>query len=133
MKKDNRKTGSKWRRMIDVLLKGTHHHYLCYLPAHKGLFSSWLLKRFFSGIKADKQQIELLRAIPDDATIVYLNKFKSYFEFLFFHTHHIEHKLPAPEIGFNYHMFIFQPLSRLLRILLSKFDFLTRKWKLPTG
>jgi glycerol-3-phosphate O-acyltransferase len=135
MKKGNRKTkpktGSRWRRTLDVLLKGTHHHYLCYLPAHKGLFSSWLLKRFFSGIKTDKRQIEILRAIPEDATIVYLNKFKSYFEFLFFHTHHIEHKLPTPEIGFNYHMFIFQPLSRLLRILLAKLDFLTLKWKMP--
>ena len=117
--------------MLDVLLKGTHHHYLCYLPAHKGLFSSWLLKRFFSGIKTDKRQIEMLRAIPEDATIVYINKFKSYFEFLFFHTHHIEHKLPAPELGFNYHMFMFQPLSRLLRILLSKLDFLMLKWKMP--
>ena len=72
--------------MVNVLIKGTHHHYLCYLPSHKGFFSTWLLKRFFSGIKTDQRQIEIVRDIPEDATIVYLNKFKSYFEFLFYHT-----------------------------------------------
>ena len=135
MKKSPRKTKpnttSRWRRMVDVLIKGTHHHYLCYLPIHKGFFSTWLLKRFFSGIKTDQRQIEILRDLPDDATVVYLNKFKSYFEFLFYHTRHIENGLPAPELGFNYHIMIFQPLSRLFRILFSRLDFLTQKWKLP--
>ena len=116
--------------MVDILLKGTHHHYLCYLPSHKGLFSSWLLKRFFSGIKDDAQQLQALKAIPEDATVVYLNKFQSYFEFLFYHTRHIENRLPVPELGFNYHVLILQPLSRLMRVLLARFDFLILKWKL---
>ncbi len=117
--------------MVDILLKGTHHHYLCYLPSHKGWFSSWLLKRFFSGIKDDAQQLQALKAIPKDATVVYLNKFQSYFEFLFYHTRHIENRLPVPELGFNYHVLILQPLSRLMRVLLARFDFLILKWKRP--
>jgi glycerol-3-phosphate O-acyltransferase len=129
--KTQSKTASRWRRTVNVLIKGTHHHYLCYLPTQKGMFSSWLLKRFFSGIKSDKRQIEILKDIPDDATVVYLNKFKSYFEFLFYHTRLIENRLPAPEIGFNYRILIFQPLSRLIRILVARLDFITQKWKMP--
>ena len=135
MKKEHDKTrsGSKsiWRRVADTILKGTHQHYLCYLPTHKGLFSSWLLKRFFSGIESNQQQIQILKDIPEDATVVYLNKFQSYFEFLFYHTRHIEKKLPVPELGFNYRILIFQPLSRLLRVMFARIDFLTQKWKLP--
>ena len=135
MKKEHDKTrsGSKsiWRRVADTILKGTHQHYLCYLPTHKGLFSSWLLKRFFSGIESNQQQIQILKDIPEDATVVYLNKFQSYFEFLFYHTRHIEKKLPVPELGFNYRILIFQPLSRLLRAMFARIDFLTQKWKLP--
>jgi glycerol-3-phosphate O-acyltransferase len=122
---------SIWRRMADTFLKGTHQHYLCYLPANKGLFSSWLLKRFFSGIESKRQQIQILKTIPENATVVYLNKFQSYFEFLFYHTRHIENRLPVPELGFNYRILIFQPLSRLLRVLFARFDFLILKWKLP--
>ena len=135
MKKEHDKTrsGSKsiWRRVADAILKGTHQYYLCYLPTHKGMFSSWLLKRFFSGIESNQQQIQILKDIPEDATVVYLNKFQSYFEFLFYHTRHIEKKLPVPELGFNYRILIFQPLSRLLRVMFARIDFLTQKWKLP--
>ncbi|MDX2446192.1 MAG: 1-acyl-sn-glycerol-3-phosphate acyltransferase [Desulfobacterales bacterium] len=129
--KNKSQSKSTWRRMADALLKGTHQHYLCYLPAHKGLFSSWLLKRFFSGIKSNQQQIQILKDIPENATVVYLNKFQSYFEFLFYHTRFSENKRPVPELGFNYHTLIFQPLSRLLRVLFARFDFLILKWKLP--
>jgi len=135
MKKGHEKTSpgseSIWRKMAGTILKGTHQHYLCYLPAHKGLFSSWLLKRFFSGIESNQQQVQILKAIPEDATVVYLNKFQSYFEFLFYHTRHIENRLPVPELGFNYRILAFQPVSRLLRVLFARFDFLTQKWKLP--
>ncbi len=122
---------SIWRSVADTILKGTHQHYLCYLPAKKGLFSSWLLKRFFSGIESNQQQVQILKDIPEHATVVYLNKFQSYFEFLFYHTRHIENRLPVPELGFNYHITIFQPLSRLLRVMFARFDFLIQKWKLP--
>ena len=117
--------------MADAVLKGTHQHYLCYLPANKGLFSSWLLKRFFSGIQNDPQQIQVLKSIPENATVVFLNKFQSYFEFLFYHTRHIDNRLPVPELGFNYRILILQPLSRVLRVLFARFDYALLKWKLP--
>jgi glycerol-3-phosphate O-acyltransferase len=129
--KTNSQSKSRYRRMVDTLLKDTHQHYLCYLPANKGWFSSWLLKRFFSGIKSNQQQIQILKDIPENATVVYLNKFQSYLEFLFYHTRLMENRLPVPELGFNYHSLFFQPLSRLLRVLLAKIDFPALKWKLP--
>ena len=122
---------SRWRKMMNTLLRGSHQHFLAYLPAQKGMFSSWIMKRFYSGIKDDERQLEIIRSLPKDATIVYLNKFKSYFDFLFYHSRFIQNRLPVPEIGLNYRVLFFQPISRLLRTLLSKFDYLTLNWKLP--
>ena len=122
---------SKWRKIINTLLRGSHHHFLAYLPAQKGMFSSWIMQRFYSGIKDDKQQLEIIRSLPKDATIVYLNKFKSYFDFLFYHSRFIQNRLPVPEMGLNYRVLFFQPISRLLRTVLSKFDYVTLNWKLP--
>ncbi len=122
---------SRWRKMMNTLLRNSHHHFLAYLPAQKGMFSSWIMQRFYSGIKDDEQQLEIIRSLPKDATIVYLNKFKSYFDFLFYHSRFIQNRLPVPEIGLNYRVLFFQPISRLLRTLLSKFDYATLNLKLP--
>ena len=133
MKKQENASNSKsrWRKMMNALLSGSHNHFLAYLPAQKGMFSTWIMQRFYSGIRDDERQLEIIRSLPKDATIVYLNKFKSYFDFLFYHSRFIQNRLPVPEIGLNYRVLFFQPVSRLLRTLLAKFDHLTLKWKLP--
>ena len=65
------------RKWIDAALNGTHDHYFSCLPVKKGRLSTWLLKLFFSGIKDNPDQLAVIDSIPEDAAIVYLNKFKS--------------------------------------------------------
>ena len=79
---------SKWcakrRQWIGKLLNGTHDHFMFDLPPRSG-FVTWLLQRFYNGIVLDREQQDILRRLPPDAVLVYTTKFKSYFEYLFYH------------------------------------------------
>ena len=71
---------------INTALNGTYNHFQCFFSKNPGCLSSAALRFFFSGIKLDKDQTELIKKIPDSSIIIYANKYKSYFEYLFFHT-----------------------------------------------
>lgn len=121
---------TKYRNLLSAFLRGTHNHFLNYLPVRTGTFSNWMLKLFYSGIQDNAAQLDVLRALPEDACIVYVNKFRSYFEFLFYHTRYAERKLPAPEVGFDYRVVSLQSFSTLMRIFIARVDYFFRHWKL---
>lgn len=125
------KFSQKWNRLIGKMLKGTHNHYSCALPKKLGMFSMLILKLFYSGIKTDKGQTDLLQKLEDDAVIVYATKFKSYFEYLFYYTRYQQIDLPHPQIGFDYRIYFWQPLSRLLRMLVAHIDYFVHKRSFP--
>ncbi|MGD9010050.1 MAG: hypothetical protein PVG41_19135, partial [Desulfobacteraceae bacterium] len=118
---------SRWRtrmrRLLDYLLAGTHNHFVFHLPSRIG-FVPWLLERIYTGIRIDEEQQEVLRNLPTDAIVVYTIKFKSYFEFLFYHTLYRKRKLPVPELGFGFRPLLLQRLSKILRALLAHIDWL---------
>ena len=109
----------KLRSWSDKFFKGTYNHFLCYLPAKTGFFSSWILRLFFSGVKLDQEQISIIRQIPPKSIIVYTTKHKSYFNYLFYHTRYKQEGLPVPEIGLDYKVVIWQPVSRILMIFFA--------------
>jgi len=119
------------RAAINRLLSQTHDHFFYYLPSKKGATTTWLLTLFYRGIKDNEEQLAVIDKLPDDATVVYLNKFKSKFDFLFFHTRYRHRHLPVPEIGLGYRFFILQPITRVLKIILSSLDALFLYHKLP--
>ena len=121
----------KIRGWIDALLKNTHNHYICFLPGKIGLLPSLALKIFFSGIQINKEQYSVLQKIPENAIIVYVNKYKSYFEYLFYHTRYRQAGCQFPEIGFGYRVLMWQPISRLFRIILSFADYFLQKKAFP--
>ncbi len=122
---------SKVRNWINTLLKGTHSHFASYLPGPKGRLSTWALKRFYSGIKENQDQIAVFENLPADAIFIYVNKHKSYFEFLYYHCRYQALDLPFPEIGFGYRVYLWQPFSRLLRMLLANLHYLLTKFANP--
>ena len=126
-----KKFKTRLRALIDKALKGTHNHYFCFLPGGTGILSSWMLKLFFSGIKTNKELELTLKDLRKQGIVVYITKYKSYFEYLFYYTRYRQRKLPVPEIGFDYKVFIWQPVSRILRILLSYFDYFFKNRSLP--
>jgi len=126
--KQGRKSSSWKNRVLD----GTHNHYSCYLPDTLGKVASLLLRLFYSGIKMDKDQTAVLQRIEDDAVVVYATKFKSYFEYLFYYIRYQKKNLPYPQIGFDYQVYFWQPVSRLIQILLAHIDFFIHWRKFPS-
>jgi glycerol-3-phosphate O-acyltransferase len=117
--------------LLDKALDGTHNHFLCYLPNRIGWFSSWILKLFYSGIKIDPSESAILDNIPKDAVVVYVTKLKSQFEYLFCHTRYQQAGMPSPEIAFDYRLVVWQPISRLLKVLLAHTHSLFHNHSLP--
>jgi glycerol-3-phosphate O-acyltransferase len=116
---------------ISRLLRGSYNHYTWMLPDKMGSFSTMLLKLFYKGIKVDGQQAEILQGLDEDAIVVYVNKFKSFFEYLFYYNRYQHEKLPYPQMGFDYKVYAWQPLVKLLRIPLAKLNSLVRHGSVP--
>ena len=121
----------KFREWISNALDGTHNHYSCFLSGNFGAFSSALLRLFYSGIKLDDDQLDVVKKIPPDAIRVYTNKYKSEFDFLFYHTRYTQLGLPYPRIGFDYRVFLWQKVSRMFKIILAKLDFFFQSFSFP--
>ena len=123
--------GKTPQRRFGKILQGTHDHYSLMLPNDTGGLTGLLLRLFYSGIKLDKEQTETIRQLDKNAIVVYVSKYKSYFEYLFYYSRYRRKNLPYPQIGFDYKVYLWQPLSRLLRIFLARLDFLIRHQSLP--
>ena len=123
--------GGKSNRWLSKLLRGSPDHYTCFLPDDISSFTGLLLRLFYSGIKVDKEQTETIRRLDQNAIVVYVTKFKSYFEYLFYHSRYRRANLPYPQIGFDYKVYLWQPAQRLLRISLARLNFFLRHQSLP--
>ncbi len=119
---------SNW---IHRVLNGTHNHYSCYLPEKLGRLPSLILKLFYSGIKTHRDQTTVLEQIEDDGVIVYATKFKSHFEYLFYYSRYQQNNLPYPQIGFDYQVYFWQPVSRLIKMMLAHIDYFIHKRTFP--
>jgi len=119
------------RAWINKALQGTHNHYFYFFPGKIGFLSSWILKLFFSGIKINNEHALALKKLQKEGVIVYVTKYKSYFEYLFYYTRYKQDGLAFPEISFDYKVVIWQPVSRILRIFLSYLDYIFSNLSLP--
>ncbi len=119
---------AKLRDWIQRLLKGTHHHFLFFLPARTGIVP-WLMERFYNGITLSQEQLDGLRKLPSDAILVYTIKFRTGFEYLFYHTRYRQERMPVPELGLGFRLWLIQPISRTLRSMLAHVDYFFTHWR----
>lgn len=119
-------------RCLNWILQGRGLYFSCYLPRQISRLSFGFFKLFYSGIKIQEDQIKTLRQLPEDAVIVYVNKSKSYFEWLFYYTRFQQLQLKAPEIGFDHRVYLWQPMMRLIRILIYHLDYFFRHFRMPS-
>jgi len=122
--------GSKIRRWIDRLLKNSHDHFFCFLPSPTGNLSAFLLDRLFQGVFMGAEQADIVKNIPEKVIIVYTTKYKSGFDFLFAHTRYRQQRLPVPQLVFDSEIYLWQPLSRALRICLAYLDELVQRHRI---
>ena len=133
-------SNQKWARIqatvyrwIQRLLKGTYHHYACYLPENPGHLLSWALQLFYRGITLSPNQAAVLKRLPRNAIPVYVTKRKSLFERLFYHTRYRDTRHPVPTVAFDYGLYLCQPVSRIFRMLLARLDYFCRHFKFPNA
>ncbi|MCG6894407.1 MAG: 1-acyl-sn-glycerol-3-phosphate acyltransferase [Desulfobacteraceae bacterium] len=120
-----------FRAWVEVRRSETHDHYICFLPQRLGAFTGFLLRQFFSGIRLETDQTRIIQSLPEQSVVVYITKKKSVFEFLFYHSRYLQRKLPQPQLGFDCGLLFWQPLSRLVDIVLGRLIFFSRHRRLP--
>lgn len=125
------KVRQRAKSWLNRLLKGTWDYYACFLPSKKGFFISWLLNQFYSGIYIGKEQTDFLKNLPENAIVVYTLKYKSLFEFLFYHVRYRKLRLPVPELFFDHRFYFLQPVSRVFRTCLSFLDYVRKNKRIP--
>jgi glycerol-3-phosphate O-acyltransferase len=115
-------TPQRLRRWIDNLLNNTHNHYPSFLPGAIGFPATLMLRLFFRRIQIDKDSLDRLQTLRKEGILVYAAKHKSVFEFLCSHIRYQQENAPFPKIGFDYKIWLWQPVSRIFKILLAAID-----------
>jgi glycerol-3-phosphate O-acyltransferase len=110
------------RRWVHRVLQGSWHHYPNVLPRRLGRLTSLALRLFYSGVRIEEPQSRVLRELPPEAVVIFATPFPSAFASLFAYTRYSAMGLPFPTIGMGCRWFLYQPLSRMLRILLAGMD-----------
>ncbi len=116
----------KVKTWTNAALKGHRDYYSCCLPKESAFLSSLILNSLYSHVHISPTQAAFLKNLARKGTIVFVSKYKSSFEYLFYHLRYKEAGIPFPEIGFEYRIFLWQKISRLLRILVSHVDYFLR-------
>jgi glycerol-3-phosphate O-acyltransferase len=122
---------SRINRLMQCLLKGTYQHYACYLPSKPGRLITHLQRVFYRGITLAPSQAAVLKTLPRNAILVCVTKRKSLFQWLFYHSRYRDKQMPVPTVAFDYTVFLYQPLSRILRMLLARLDYFCRHFNFP--
>jgi glycerol-3-phosphate O-acyltransferase len=119
------------RRWVDRVLDGSRHHYANVLPRRLGRPASLGLRLFYSGIRIEETQSRVLRDLPPEAVVVFTTRFQGSFASLFAYTRFAAMGLPFPSIGLGCRWFLWQPLTRMFRILLAAIESLWASRRLP--
>lgn len=109
----------KFSRWLYHLKSGAHNHFACYLPPSTGLISRLIFKLFFANINIPKTYLNSVRDLEKTGVVILVNKYKSYFEFLFYHDRYQNEGLSYPSIGFDYRVLMWQPVFRFLKIVIT--------------
>ncbi len=112
-------------------LRSPHIHYSSYLPVKSGLISSVIRNFLFRNIAFNPKQLDKLRNLPENSIVVYTSKYRSHFEYLFYHTRFQKMGLPYPTIGFDHRFIIWQPAMHLFKIFYSHLHHLIRHFRFP--
>ncbi len=119
----NRKKSTLKEKILTfiMMLLGNHlNYYSSYLGEPKNSLITLIFNYFVPRVSIPKEDKKTIRELGKKGTIVYAQKNRSSLDFLFFqHRYYIE-GLPYPIFGNFINMIWWQPLTSVLRIILSK-------------
>lgn len=104
------------KRQIDRIFGSTSNHYLCQLPEKLGVVSNLILKLLFHRITLAQDQMQVIKNLPENAIVVYVSKYRGYFELYGYYYWYRQLGLPWPRMAFDYRILLLQTPMRLLKI-----------------
>ncbi len=119
-----------WNNIIDKATDGTKEHFACLYPGNSGILPPYISDIFFDKIKLDPKKTEKLNRLNEKGIVIYVGKYKSLFEFLYYHTAFKKAALPYPEIAFEYRFFFLLPVKKIINIILYQIDNMLRHFKM---
>lgn len=108
---------------IQFLLGKTYEHFLCQLPKKPGFISGLFLKLLYRNIRFDDKNKKLIERLSNEGVIVYVSKYKSFFNYLFSYARFRNEGLPYATLGFDHPVYSMQSTLKIFRIALAKFDY----------
>lgn len=111
---------------IQFLLGKTYHHFLCQLPKKPGFISGLFFKLLYRNIRLDEKNRQLIEGLSKEGVIVYVSKYKSFFNYLFSYARLRNDGLPYATIGFDHSIYGMQSMVKLFRVFLARIDYFFR-------
>lgn len=105
--------------------------FFSHLPPNTGFLANLILKFLFLRIKIDPSLYVRLPALKEDGIVVFVNKYKSIFEYFLFHTRFRHEGLPYPSIGCDYQIFLWQPVLRFFKGIFINIKYFLKNFSLP--
>jgi glycerol-3-phosphate O-acyltransferase len=124
-------SGGKSRRRRSTTRHDAGEYFAWLLPEKPGWLSDWILKLFYSGVAMDKEQVTTLQRLGKNAVVVFVHKFSSNFEYLFYYSRYRQLQLPYPRVGLDYRIFLWQPVRRIVKFLFFRLQFFLHHQALP--
>ncbi|MBF0209662.1 MAG: 1-acyl-sn-glycerol-3-phosphate acyltransferase [Desulfamplus sp.] len=119
-----------WSNNINKIVGETGDHFSCFYPGNSGFLPSYIINNIFDKIKLDPKKTEKLNRLNEKGVVIYVGKYKSLFEFLYYHTALKKSALPYPEIAFESNFFFLLPINRFLKIITSQIDHIIRYFEI---
>ncbi len=86
-----------------------------YLPPKTGVFTNLILKLLFLRVHIDPEMARHLKTLQQSGIVIFVNKYKSLFDFFLYQSRFRHANAPHPTVGFDYNTIFWQPLKRLGR------------------
>ncbi|MBF0573489.1 MAG: 1-acyl-sn-glycerol-3-phosphate acyltransferase [Desulfamplus sp.] len=114
------------------LSNNSNEHFACFYPGNSGFLPSYIINNFFDKIKFDLKKSEKLSRLNEKGVVIYVGKYKSLFEFLYYHTAFKKSALPYPEIAFEFRFFFLLPVKKIIKIFLSQLKHFLEYFKIKS-
>ncbi|MBF0257553.1 MAG: 1-acyl-sn-glycerol-3-phosphate acyltransferase [Desulfamplus sp.] len=119
-----------WNTNINKIMGNRNDTFACFYPGNSGVMPSYIINRFFDKITLDIKKTKKLNRLNEKGIVIYVGKYKSLFEFLYYHTTLKKSALPYPEIAFEYRFFFLLPVKDILRILTYQFGNILKHFRI---
>ena len=114
------KIRKKIRKSINYLLNNRNDYFTCFYSGKKNFILSVILNYLSSKIRLDPKKNEQLCDLNKKGIVVYTGKYKSFFEFFYYHTALKKAALPYPEIGLILVFFFYYLLKGFFKLFCLK-------------